>query len=138
MKNNKIPARIAGAIFLIIAIAIITAGICSKTISDVFQLPPMAEYIITGVIIILLACPAIFVLFLKLISEVVKKYIGTVAHDLKTPLAITKESINLVLDKIPGPINEDQARILTTAKNNVDRLAGMIDTARPGAEVKKP
>jgi len=49
------------------------------------------------------------------------------AHDLKTPIAIIKEGISLVLDKIPGDINEDQIRILTTARNNTDRLSEMIN-----------
>jgi signal transduction histidine kinase len=54
-------------------------------------------------------------------------FISTVSHELRTPLSITKEGISLVLDQIPGKINEKQEKILTTAKNNIDRLARIID-----------
>ena len=54
-------------------------------------------------------------------------FISTVSHELRTPLAITKEGIGLVLDEIPGKINEKQQKILTTARNNIDRLARIIN-----------
>lgn len=64
----------------------------------------------------------------KRIEKLKDDFIGTVSHELRTPLSITKEGVSLVLDKIPGPINEQQARILTVSKNNIDRLARMINS----------
>lgn len=54
-------------------------------------------------------------------------FISTASHELRTPLSITNEAISLLLDQIPGKLNEQQARIVVTAKNNIDRLARLIN-----------
>jgi len=54
--------------------------------------------------------------------------INTVSHELRTPLSITKEAISLVLEQVPGQINDQQAEILGIAKNNVERLARIINS----------
>ena len=64
----------------------------------------------------------------KRVERLKDEFVGTVSHELRTPLSITKEGISLVLDMIPGPINEQQARILTVSKNNIDRLARIINS----------
>ncbi|MGB7293974.1 MAG: HAMP domain-containing sensor histidine kinase [Candidatus Aminicenantales bacterium] len=54
-------------------------------------------------------------------------FINTVSHELRTPLSITKEAISLILEKVQGNINEQQTEILTIAKNNIERLARIIN-----------
>jgi len=63
----------------------------------------------------------------KEIDRMKTEFISTVSHELRTPLSITKEGVSLVLDKIPGKINEKQEQILSTAKDNIDRLARIIN-----------
>ncbi len=53
--------------------------------------------------------------------------INTVSHELRTPLSITKEAISLVLENVPGRINDQQTEILVIAKNNIERLARIIN-----------
>jgi len=55
------------------------------------------------------------------------EFINTVSHELRTPLAITKEAISLIMDKVPGEINDQQTEILAIARNNIDRLARIIN-----------
>ena len=55
------------------------------------------------------------------------EFISIVSHELRTPLSIIKEGVSLILDKIAGDINEKQNKILTTAKQNIDRLARIIN-----------
>ena len=55
-------------------------------------------------------------------------FIATVSHELRTPLAIIKEGISLILDKIPGEINEKQLKILDVSLHNIDRLARIINS----------
>lgn len=65
---------------------------------------------------------------LKKLDQLKSDFISTVSHELRTPLSITKEGICLVLDKIPGEINEKQKKILSTSKDNIDRLARIINS----------
>ena len=55
------------------------------------------------------------------------EFVSTVSHELRTPLAIAKEGISLLVDRVPGEINEKQERILNTAAGNVDQLARIIN-----------
>ncbi|MBU0693666.1 MAG: PAS domain S-box protein [Candidatus Omnitrophica bacterium] len=64
----------------------------------------------------------------KQVENLKDEFVSIVSHELRTPLAITKEGISLLLDKIPGEINEKQTKVLTAAKNNIDRLARIIDS----------
>jgi len=64
---------------------------------------------------------------LQKLDRLKSDFVSTVSHELRTPLSITKEGISLVLDNIAGEINEKQQKILTTAKDNIDRLARIIN-----------
>lgn len=55
------------------------------------------------------------------------EFIGLVSHELRTPLAIIREGIDLVMDDVPGPINPKQREILNVSRENVDRLARIIE-----------
>ena len=61
-------------------------------------------------------------------NQLKNKFIGIVSHELRTPLSIIKEGVSLVLDRIPGEINAEQARILAIANSNVDRLTRIINS----------
>ena len=64
---------------------------------------------------------------LQELDQLKSDFISTVSHELRTPLSITKEGINLILDEIPGKINKKQSEILSTAKNNIERLTRIIN-----------
>lgn len=55
------------------------------------------------------------------------EFVSVVSHELRTPLSIIKEGISLVLDQIPGKTNSKQEKILNTSKDNIDRLARIIN-----------
>jgi len=55
------------------------------------------------------------------------EFVSTVSHELRTPLSITKEGVSLVLDEIPGKINDKQKNVLKMSRDNMDRLARIID-----------
>lgn len=68
------------------------------------------------------------------LSEMKRKMEETekpLSHEMNTQLAIIKEGVSIIQDKTPGPINEAQARILTTIRNSIDRLAKMVGSVRP-------
>ncbi len=63
----------------------------------------------------------------KEVDSMKTEFISTVSHELRTPLSITKEGLSLVLDKVAGDITEKQEMILSTAKENMDRLGRLIN-----------
>jgi len=64
---------------------------------------------------------------LRELDKLKSDFISTVSHELRTPLSIVKEGINLVMDEIPGEINEKQKKVLTASKDNIDRLTRIIN-----------
>ncbi len=49
-----------------------------------------------------------------------------IAHEIRAPLGIVKESISLVVDKVLGKTNQKQQHVLLTARKNVDRIDRVI------------
>lgn len=49
-----------------------------------------------------------------------------IAHEIRAPLGIVKESISLVVDKVLGKTNDKQQHVLMTARRNVDRIDRVI------------
>ncbi|MFH1753949.1 MAG: histidine kinase dimerization/phospho-acceptor domain-containing protein [Candidatus Omnitrophota bacterium] len=56
-----------------------------------------------------------------------EEFIAAMSHDLRLPLAIIKESVNLIIDGIPGSINEKQKKMLIIARKNVDKMVIIMD-----------
>jgi CheY-like chemotaxis protein/nitrogen-specific signal transduction histidine kinase len=63
---------------------------------------------------------------IKKLSRMKADFISVVSHELRTPITSIKESVSLILEGIAGPLNEEQKKFLTIAKNNIDRLARII------------
>ncbi|MEM9552942.1 MAG: HAMP domain-containing sensor histidine kinase [Acidobacteriota bacterium] len=55
-----------------------------------------------------------------------KDLIANVSHELKSPLAAMRETNELLLDELPGPLNEKQKQILRLNNENGARLSSMI------------
>jgi len=64
----------------------------------------------------------------KEIDRMKTDFVTTVSHELRTPLSITKEGVGLVLDGIPGSINDQQKKILGAASESIDRLSRIINS----------
>lgn len=50
-----------------------------------------------------------------------------VAHSLRTPLSISREAVDIVLDEITGPLSAEQRETLTLARENMDRLTCIME-----------
>jgi len=64
---------------------------------------------------------------LQRLDQLKSDFVSTVSHELRTPLSITKEGISLVLDEVTGKLGEKQKDILKMSKDNIDRLATIIN-----------
>jgi len=61
------------------------------------------------------------------ISELKSRFISSVTHELRTPLAVISELISLVSDGTAGPLNVEQKNHLDSALRNCRRLGSLID-----------
>ncbi len=60
------------------------------------------------------------------LDEAKSRFLSHVSHELKTPLVATQETNKLLLEEIPGPLNERQKRMLELNLQGSRRLAAMI------------
>ncbi|MBI4443280.1 MAG: HAMP domain-containing histidine kinase [Acidobacteria bacterium] len=60
------------------------------------------------------------------LDEMKKDLVSNVSHDLKTPLASLQETHRLLLEGIPGPLNESQRRLLELNLQSAERLSSLI------------
>lgn len=60
------------------------------------------------------------------LDQVKKDFLSHVSHELKTPLVSMRETNELLLEEIPGPLNERQRRFLTLNLESSLRLYSMI------------
>ena len=142
MKNHDVNSsgthHTAFGLFVTLLAIVFITEIFTHMLAKFFHFRILPESLVDGLLVILLAYPALYLFIFRPLSIEIRErkraeklkdeFIGTVSHELRTPLSITKEGISLVLDKVPGPINEKQAKILTVAKNNIDRLARIINS----------
>lgn len=63
---------------------------------------------------------------LQKMNDIKTEVVSLVSHELKAPLTITREGIQLVLSEALGPVNERQRRILNMGVGAVDRLVRLI------------
>ena len=75
------------------------------------------------------------------VSKRKSAFVANVSHEFKNPLAIIKEGLAMVIEKLFGEINVKQKNVLETAKNNIERLirltTDLLDISRIEAGVVK-
>lgn len=60
------------------------------------------------------------------LDELKKDFISHVSHELKSPLASMRETVQLMIDGIAGPLTDKQKRLLELNLQSGDRLTSMI------------
>jgi signal transduction histidine kinase len=55
-----------------------------------------------------------------------KDFVSHVSHDLKAPLASIRQIMHLLLQQIPGTLNEQQQSLIQLSNNSAERLAAMV------------
>lgn len=58
----------------------------------------------------------------RLLDDVKTNLLSTVSHELKTPLTSVRMALHLLLENTIGPLNDKQHDLLTTAKEDSERL----------------
>ena len=64
---------------------------------------------------------------MKKMEKMKDEFISIVSHELRTPLTSIKEAVSLLVDEIPGKINDDQKEFLLLIKHDTERLARLLN-----------
>lgn len=64
---------------------------------------------------------------LRLLDEVKSNLVSTVSHELKTPLTSVRMALHLLLEESVGGLNPKQSELLIAARDDAERLLGMIN-----------
>ncbi len=63
----------------------------------------------------------------RLLDDAKNNLVGTVSHELKTPLTSLRMAVYLLLEKHVGPLNPSQIDLLETARDDADRLLRILN-----------
>jgi NtrC-family two-component system sensor histidine kinase KinB len=63
----------------------------------------------------------------RLLDQVKSDLVATVSHELKTPLTSVRLVLHLLLEETVGPLTPKQSELLIDARDNAERLLGMIE-----------
>ncbi|HAJ57826.1 MAG TPA: hypothetical protein DCL35_08740 [Candidatus Omnitrophica bacterium] len=63
----------------------------------------------------------------KEVEEMKSHFVSLVTHELRTPVVAIQKSLELILSRTTGQINEDQERFLSISKFNLERLNRLIN-----------
>jgi signal transduction histidine kinase len=64
---------------------------------------------------------------LRRFEELKNDLVATVAHEFRTPLTSLRMAVHLCTEQIAGPLTDKQAELLHAAREDCDRLQGMVD-----------
>jgi PAS domain S-box-containing protein len=70
------------------------------------------------------------------LTETAERFVDTVSHEFRTPLAAIKEFTSILADGLGGPVTEDQAEYLGIMSNAVLDLAQMVDDLLDNSRLK--
>jgi two-component system, NtrC family, sensor histidine kinase GlrK len=65
---------------------------------------------------------------LQELDDMKSEFLAHISHELRTPLASMREGTHLLLDQIPGPLNNEQRQILRIMNDSSQRLIHLIST----------
>ena len=65
---------------------------------------------------------------LQELDDMKSDFLAHISHELRTPLASMREGTHLLLDEIPGALNNDQRQILRIMNDSSQRLIQLIST----------
>jgi signal transduction histidine kinase len=63
----------------------------------------------------------------RVVEQLKSDMVSTVSHELKNPLTGLQMAIHLLLEEVIGPLNAKQTELLLSARQDSDRLLGMVN-----------
>src|SRR5439155_16925615 len=64
---------------------------------------------------------------LRRMEETKEEFLASVSHELRSPLTSMREGAHLLRDRISGPLNDQQRRLVEIIAAGSDRLLGLVN-----------
>ena len=64
---------------------------------------------------------------LKEDDELRSDFIAILSHEIRTPLSSIRESVNMIIESVLGPVNETQKKFLKIARSEINRINDLLD-----------
>lgn len=55
------------------------------------------------------------------------EFIATLSHEIRTPLSSIRESVNMIVEEVFGPVNDKQRKFLTIASDQIQRINTLLN-----------
>ncbi|MFH1339055.1 MAG: ATP-binding protein [Candidatus Omnitrophota bacterium] len=70
------------------------------------------------------------------IEKMKSDFVANVSHELRTPLATIQQNISLLMEELPGGLNDAQKKFLNIAQDNIKRLRRLINDLLDSAAIE--
>ena len=60
------------------------------------------------------------------LDQMKKDFVSHVSHELKAPLASIRQILHILLQEVPGTVNDQQRDLLRLSYNSAERLSAMV------------
>lgn len=64
---------------------------------------------------------------LKEDEDIRSDFIAVLSHEIRTPLSSIRESVNMIIEKVLGPVNDTQKKFLKIASSEISRISDLLD-----------
>lgn len=64
---------------------------------------------------------------LKEDEDIRSDFIAMLSHEIRTPLSSIRESVNMIIEEVLGPVNESQKKFLKIAGSEISRISDLLD-----------
>ncbi len=64
---------------------------------------------------------------LKADEDIRSDFIASLSHEIRTPLSSIRESVNMIIEEILGPVNPKQKKFLTIASREITRITSLLN-----------
>jgi len=64
---------------------------------------------------------------LKADEDIRSDFIASLSHEIRTPLSSIRESVNMIIEEVLGPVNQKQKKFLTLASREITRITSLLN-----------
>lgn len=73
---------------------------------------------------------------LRELDQLKSEFVSRVSHELRSPLTVMQTNLAVMLERMVGPLTDEQVQLLRSCQSNIDRLSRMVDNVLDLARIE--